>query len=180
MTRGGTSDLTRGQRLRRAANWVNLSTPLGLSIAALTGTPVRRGPSGLYVGTGYRPPLPVAGAFTVGNVVLVRGRPPEDPGRSDPTPSAAQSPDLLNADLLNPDLLEHEAAHATQYAALLGLPFLPAYAVAAVWSLVRTGDPASRNVFERGAGLAIGGYTERPVRPWRPSRRRGGRGTLTP
>ncbi|GGC95618.1 hypothetical protein GCM10011512_23310 [Tersicoccus solisilvae] len=158
MTRGRTTDLTRRQRLRRAANWVNLSTPLGLGVAALTGTPVRRGPHGLYVGTGYRPPLPVAGAFTVGNVVLVRGRAPGD---------------LPLTAALSPDLLRHEAAHATQYAALLGLPFLPAYALAAAWSLLRTGDPASRNVFERRAGLRLGGYRERPVRTLRASRRRG-------
>lgn len=149
MSRAG-NVLTRGERLRRAANWVNLSTALGLGIAAVTRTPVRRGPHGLYVGTGYRPPLPVAGAFTVGNVVLVRG------GAPGGQPLAAA---------LSPDLIRHEAAHATQYAALLGLPFLPAYALAAGWSLLRTGDPASRNVFERRAGLAIGGYRERPVRP---------------
>ena len=46
---------------------------------------------------------------------------------------------------------------------LLGLPFLPAYALAAAWSMWRTGDPASRNVFERRASLALGGYIERPV-----------------
>ncbi|WP_233121510.1 hypothetical protein [Tersicoccus sp. Bi-70] len=158
MTQGGARDLTRGQRIRRSVNWVNLSTPLGLGIAALTGTPVRRGPHGLYVGTGYRPRLPVASAFTVGNVVLVRGHAPE----GQPIGAA-----------LSPDLVAHEAAHATQYAALLGLPFLPAYGVAAVWSLLRTGDPASRNVFERRAGLRIGGYRERPVRPLRGRRRPG-------
>lgn len=157
------TDLTAGQQLRRAVNWVNLSTPLGLGIAAATRTPVRRGPHGLYVATGYRPRLPVAGAFTVGNVVLVRGRAPGG------QPHSAA---------LSPDLVRHEAAHATQYAVLLGLPFLPAYGVAAVWSLLRTGDPASRNVFERRAGLGIGGYRERPVRPLRASRRRGGRDTL--
>jgi hypothetical protein len=36
--------------------------------------------------------------------------------------------------------------------------------LAAAWSWVRTGDPASRNLFERAAGLADGGYRERPLR----------------
>ena len=40
-----------------------------------------------------------------------------------------------------------------------------AYAAAAGWSWLRTGDFASRNCFERAAGLADGGYRERPVRP---------------
>ena len=35
------------------------------------------------------------------------------------------------------------------------------------WSWLRTGDFASRNVFERNAGLAIGGCREHPVRPVR-------------
>jgi hypothetical protein len=38
------------------------------------------------------------------------------------------------------------------------------YLAAAGWSWLRTGDFASRNVFERRAGLADGGYRERPVR----------------
>ena len=47
----------------------------------------------------------------------------------------------------------------------LGLPFLPAYAVASAWSWARTGDPWSRNAFERRAGLAAGGYREARPRP---------------
>ena len=46
----------------------------------------------------------------------------------------------------------------------LGLPFLPLYGLAAAWSTWRTGDPASRNPFERGAGLVRGGYVQRAVR----------------
>jgi hypothetical protein len=33
------------------------------------------------------------------------------------------------------------------------------------WSVLRTGDRAARNLFERQAGLAIGGYHDYPVRP---------------
>jgi hypothetical protein len=38
------------------------------------------------------------------------------------------------------------------------------YGVAAGWSWLRTGDVASRNVFERRAGLVDGGYREQPLR----------------
>lgn len=128
-------------------NWINLSTPCGLAVAALAGCRISPGPHGILLAEGYRRRLPKARAFTVGSVVLLRGRVPHD------APAGFAR------------LLEHEARHTRQYAALLGLPFLPAYLVAAGWSLLRTGDPASRNPFERGAGLADGGYREQPVRP---------------
>jgi hypothetical protein len=60
-----------------------------------------------------------------------------------------------------PQLLRHEARHATQYAWCVGPVMLPLYAVAALWSLLRCGDAASYNVFERLAGLADGGYPDR-------------------
>ncbi|MFD1211598.1 DUF4157 domain-containing protein [Arthrobacter sp. GCM10027362] len=139
--------MTFRERLRKALNWLNLSTPLGLAVAAAAGCRTRPGPHGLVIAHGYRPVLPKAAAFTVGNVVLFR-------------PAAAALAE-------HPELLAHEARHSTQYAACLGLPFLPLYGLAALWSLWRTGDPASRNVFERRAGLSAGGYIERPLRAWR-------------
>ena len=42
---------------------------------------------------------------------------------------------------------------------------LPLYFLAAGVSWLLTGDFGSQNVFERRAGLAGGGYTERPLRP---------------
>lgn len=135
------------RRLVPVLNWINLSTPCGLALAALSGCRVSTGPHGILVAEGYRRHLPKARAFTVGSVVLLRGSVP----RHAPAGFAR--------------LLEHEARHSGQYAAFLGLPFLPAYLLAAGYSLLRTGDPASRNVFERGAGLADGGYRERPLRP---------------
>ncbi|WP_043447582.1 DUF4157 domain-containing protein [Arthrobacter sp. L77] len=135
------------RRLVPFLNWINLSTPCGLAVAALSGCRISPGPYGILLAEGYRRRLPKARAFTVGSVVLLRGSAP----RSAP-------PAFLR-------LLEHEARHARQYAACLGLPFLPAYLVAAGYSLLRTGDPASRNPFERGAGLSDGGYRERPARP---------------
>ncbi|WP_105031603.1 eCIS core domain-containing protein [Arthrobacter ruber] len=135
------------RRLVPLLNWINLSTPCGLLVAALSGCRVSVGPDGILLAEGYRRRLPKARAFTVGSVVLLRGHAPRD------APAGFAR------------LLEHEARHARQYAACLGLPFLPAYLTAAAYSLLRTGDPASRNVFERGAGLADGGYRERPLRP---------------
>jgi hypothetical protein len=128
-------------------NWINLSTPCGLAVAALSGCTVGRGPHGILLAEGYRRKLPRARAFTIGSVVLLRGRVPHE------VPAGFAR------------LLLHEARHTRQYAACLGLPFLPAYLLAVGWSLLRTGDPASRNVFERGAGLDDGGYREQPVRP---------------
>lgn len=139
-----TPELSRAARLRQLWNMANLSTPLGLLVAAATRTKVVRGPDGLLLGFGYRPRLPKAGAFTVGNVVLFR----------------AGADDVA----ARPRLLAHESRHATQWAQCLGLPFLPAYLAAAGWSKLRCGHPALRNPFEVRAGLADGGYrpTGRP------------------
>lgn len=136
--------MTSGQRLRQIANVLNGSTPLGLLLAAAARTPVRRGPRGLLVATGYSWPLPLAGAFTVGNVVLFRA-----------------GPERALADVV---LLRHEERHSSQYA-WLGAHFLPLYVLATGWSLLRTGNPGSANIFERHAGLRAGGYPERPAAP---------------
>jgi hypothetical protein len=132
--------MTRGQRLRQVVNLLNTSTLWGLLLARLSGTAVRKGPRGLLIATGYRWRLPLAGAFTVGNVVLYRAGP--------------------QAALGNPVLLGHEEQHSSQYAWCGGLPFLVLYFISAAWSQLRTGDPASANVFERKAGLEAGGYVD--------------------
>ncbi|MEN2743207.1 hypothetical protein ABCQ75_15600 [Sinomonas halotolerans] len=137
-----------GSAARAALNTANLSTPLGLALAAAARTPLRRGPGGLFIAEHYRPRLPAAAAFVVGNVVFTRGR----------------AEDLL----ARPALFGHEARHATQYAACLGLPFLPLYAVAAAYSAARTGNPGSLNPFEQIAGLEAGGYPRRRTRPLPP------------
>lgn len=129
----------------RALNWVNLSTPCALLLARARGCTLSAGPGGLTIAEGWTGRLPFAGAFTVGSVVFVRG---------------ARS-------RVGTALLAHEARHSAQYAACLGLPFLPLYFAAAAWSILRTGDPASLNPFERHAGLAAGGYSEHPVRSLR-------------
>ncbi|MFC9335874.1 hypothetical protein [Arthrobacter sp. NPDC057009] len=133
--------LTQGQRLRQYANVLNASTPLGLVLAGLAGTRTFRGPGGLIVATGYRWRLPLAGAFTVGNVVIFR----------------ADADTAMTGRVL----LGHEERHSTQYAWCLGLPFLLLYFAAAGWSALRYGDPASGNPFERHAGLEAGGYVDR-------------------
>ena len=130
--------------VRAIGNVLNLSTLLGLAVCAAGRSRPRIGPDALLIAEDYRLPLPRAGAFVVGNVVLVpRGT-------------------LAEVEASQPGTLAHEATHAWQYFACLGLPFLPLYAIASGWSWLRTGDPASANWFERWAGLARGGYLERP------------------
>jgi len=103
---------------------------------------VGRGPDRLFVGTGYRLPVPPAPAFCLGNVIITR------------------------LDGLTPELLRHEARHATQYACCGGVLMVPLYLVAAAASWLLTGDTGAKNVFERRAGLADGGYTDKPLRPF--------------
>jgi len=131
-------------RARQVANALNTSTLLGLLTAKLGRARLTRGPGGLVLAYGYRLRVPPAPAFTIGNVVVLRG-----------------GPEVLER---RPTLLVHEARHSSQYALLLGPLMLLPYVLAAAWSWMRTGDPASRNVFERAAGLSDGGYRERPLR----------------
>lgn len=130
---------------RAVLNVLNLSTPLGLLIALAARARISRGAAGLILAEHYRLAIPKAGAFTVGNVVLL-------PGGS-----------LADLTERFPDVLGHEAAHAWQYAACLGLPFFPLYLLASGWSWLRTGDVAADNTFERLAGLTAGGYAELPL-----------------
>jgi hypothetical protein len=126
--------------------WINLangSTLAGLGVAALGGARVARGADRLLVGTGYRLPVPPAPAFCLGNVILTR------------------LPGLDSSSAL----FRHEARHATQYACCGGVLMVPLYLAAASVSWALTGDTGSRNVFERRAGLADGGYTDKPLRP---------------
>jgi hypothetical protein len=132
-------------RVRQVVNAVNLSTPTGL-LLALVGArrPILRARHGLLVVGGYRLPLPDAPAFTMGNVILVRG---------------------AAADLLERDrLFRHEERHSTQYAYCLGPVMVVAYLMCAGASLVMCGDPASYNPFERLASLDDGGYVKKPMR----------------
>lgn len=137
-------------RLRSIANWVNLSTPAGLAVARVGAGRPRRARAGMWLVHGYRLPVPPAPAFTLGSVVLLRA-PLPGPGL-DPVGSVSRR------------LLDHEERHTTQYAWCGGVLMPAVYGVAAGWSWVRTGDFASRNVFEQRAGLADGGYTERATR----------------
>jgi hypothetical protein len=132
-------------RVRQMANLVNGSTLAGLLVAVAGRARLARAADGLLVGVRYRLPVPVAPAFTVGNVILARG---------DRAALASRQA-----------LLAHEARHATQYAWCGGLVMLPLYFLAAGVSWGLTGDFGSRNLFERQAGLADGGYTDKPLRP---------------
>lgn len=137
----------RGQRARAIANWMNLSTPLGLVAARAGRASVRRGPHRLWIAEGYRLPFPAAGAFTIGSVVLV-------PRRS-----------LSDLESHYPQILDHERTHALQWALSLGLPFLPLYCAGMAWSRLRTGTAHGANPFEVTANLAKGGYRQVPPRP---------------
>ena len=126
--------------------WINLangSTLAGLGVATLGGARVARSRDRLFVGTGYRLPVPPAPAFCLGNVIVTR--------RHVLDPSSA--------------LFRHEARHATQYACCGGVVMVPLYLAAAAVSWALTGDTGCRNVFERRAGLTDGGYTDKPLRP---------------
>jgi hypothetical protein len=125
-------------------NLVNGSTLFGAAVALAGGARLARVPGGLLVASGYRPAVPVAPAFTIGNVIIVNRRHPQ------PLPAA---------------MLAHEARHSTQYAWCGGLLMLPLYFTALGISWALCGNIGSWNVFERQAGLADGGYAERPARP---------------
>lgn len=139
----------RGARARQVLNWVNLSTPLGLGIAALGGCRFRRGPGRSVLADYYRWAFPAGGAFTVGDVVITR-----------------HDLDLLAA--RHPGLLRHELVHSWQWAYCLGLPFLPLYVGSMAWSWLRTGDRAASCFFEQQAGLGDGGYQDVSPRPLGP------------
>jgi hypothetical protein len=130
-------------RVRQVVNLVNGSTLAGLGVAALGSAAIARNVDGLFTGTGYRLPVPPAPAFCLGNVIVTRGD-GIDPG----------SP-----------VFRHEARHATQFAWCGGVVMIPLYLAAAGMSWALTGDFAARNVFERRAGLADGGYPDKPLRP---------------
>lgn len=136
--------LPRAHRVRRIVNRINLSTPLGLAIAAAGRARVEHGPDGLLLARGYTLRVPAAPAFTVGDVVFLR-----------------LSDERLAA---RPHLLAHEGRHATQYAWCVGPFMIVLYVAAAFASWVLCGDYASYNPFERLAGLEDGGYTRRPLR----------------
>src|ERR1700740_1544753 len=130
-------------RVRRALNLTNGATLARLGGAALGRAAIARSADGLFTGTGYRLPVPPAPAFCVGNVIVTR-QDAIDPGSR---------------------LFRHEARHATQFAWCGGLAMIPLYLAAAGASWALTGDFGARNVFERRAGLADGGYSGTPLRP---------------
>ncbi|GAB2675135.1 hypothetical protein [Kribbella swartbergensis] len=134
--------MTGWQWVKAVGNVLNLSTVVGLLVGVIGRARFSRGPRGLLFANGYKVKFPVAGAFTIGNVVLSKH---ERPYFDDEA------------------LVRHEERHSWQYFCLIGLPLWPLYVVGVVISWVLTGDPASRNPFERLANLHDGGYAERPV-----------------
>jgi hypothetical protein len=124
----------------------NGTTGVGLLLAVASGAKVRRGRNGVLIAEGYPRKIPPATCFTVGSVILTR-----------------RSADwLLHVDRCQ--LFEHESRHAGQYA-VLGPLFWPAYWLACGYSYARSRSFATRNAFERHAGLAAGGYPVETARP---------------
>ena len=126
---------------------LNGTTGAGLLVALAGGARVRRGRDGILIAEGYRRRVPPATCFTVGSVIMTRR-----------TAEWLLAPERAR-------LLHHESRHAGQYA-VLGPLFWPAYWLSCGWSYALTGSYGARNAFERHAGLAAGGYPERPLRPW--------------
>lgn len=141
---------TPAQWLRLLGNSVNLSNAFGLVVARWGRCRIRQGPGGLLLADHYRFSFPIAGAFTIGNVLITSG-------------------DWDELRLRRPTLIAHEEGHTWQWLYCGGFPFLAGYGASMLWSWLRTGDRAARNFFERQAGLAIGGYLDVPVRPVRQS-----------
>jgi hypothetical protein len=131
-------------RVRQAVNLLNGSTLAGLLVAAVGRARPVRAADGLIVAVGYRLPVPPAPAFCLGNVIVTR----------------LDAAGARGAGIL----LGHEARHATQFACCGGVVMLPLYFLAAGVSWLLTGDFGARNIFERRAGLAEGGYADRPLR----------------
>lgn len=132
-------------RFRLVGNSINLSNLFGLGVARLGGCRIRFGSRGLILADHYRLPFPVAGAFTIGNVII----------------TARDWDDLKER---SPNLLRHEEGHTWQWLYCGGFPFLIIYTAAMGWSVLRTGDRAAGNFFERQAGLGLGGYCNLPAR----------------
>lgn len=134
-------------RVRQVVNCINLSTLVGLLVATIGRATFSRGPRHTILATDLKLPLR-AGALTIGDVVMTRK--------------------TRERMLERVGLLRHELRHTVQYAWCLGVVMLVLYALAAGWSWILTGDPASRNVFERFASLEDGNYQERPCVPASP------------
>jgi hypothetical protein len=132
-------------RARLVVNLVNGSTLAGVLVALAGRARLTRAGDGLLMAEGYRLPVPPAPAFCVGNVIVTR---------------------LEQGELeRGSPLFAHEARHATQFACCAGVVMVPVYFLAAGLSWVLTGNFGARNVFERRAGLADGGYADVPLRP---------------
>ena len=135
------------QWVRFAGNFVNLSTPVGLAVARIGSATIRRGPARPVPGRGLPLQIPYRGR--------IHDRQCDHHERH------------VGCDVADkyPHLIQHEEGHTWQYLYCLGLPYYIPYVVFMGWSVLRTGDRAARNFFERQAGLAIGGYVDYPVRP---------------
>jgi hypothetical protein len=143
---GDSGRMALSARSRRRWNRVNGTTYAGLALAAATRTPRQSGPLGTVIAANYPLRVPGALCFVVGDVVFCR-----------------RDAAWLLSSPARP-ILVHELRHTYQYARW-GPLFWPLYFASSGWSYLVTGNFGVRNAFERGAGLADGGYADAPVRP---------------
>lgn len=145
--------MTRAQLARHVVNTLTGINLFGWLVGVfLRGRPQWDSRYGLLVFVECRLPLrdlwasgPPA-AVTFGDVVLV----------------LTTNPQWCSVQGIPESIMRHEAAHSRQYMFTLGLPYFPLYWVCCLYSYIRSGNYWAFNPFEVRAGLANGGYREKP------------------
>ena len=118
---------------RHLLNTINLSTCLGLTIAHFLGGKVFKLDNKMYINYGRKGKYQKAGAITIGDVILAKGR-------------------------LSDNVIKHETIHAQQFAKYWGIPFLALYSLASIKSFIMYRNRWQGNIYEIQAGLVDGEY----------------------
>ena len=118
---------------RHLLNTINLSTFLGLTIAHFLGGKVFKLDNQMYINYGRKGKYQKAGAITIGDVILAKGR-------------------------LSDNVIKHETIHAEQFAKYWGIPFLALYSLASIKSFIMYRNRWQGNIYEIQAGLVDGEY----------------------
>jgi hypothetical protein len=118
---------------RHRLNNINLSTFLGLTIAHFLGGKVFQLDNQMYINYGRKGKYQKAGAITIGDVILAKGR-------------------------LSDSVIKHETIHGEQFAKFGGLVFLALYSFASIKSFILYRNRWQGNIYEIQAGLQDGEY----------------------
>jgi hypothetical protein len=118
---------------RHRLNNINLSTFLGLTIAHFLGGKVFQLDNQMYINYGRKGKYQKAGAITIGDVILAKGR-------------------------LSDNVIKHETIHGEQFAKFGGLVFLALYSFASIKSFILYRNRWQGNIYEIQAGLVDGEY----------------------